>query len=132
MEEDATQRANIQANNVKKGMTIYLRGEPCSVREVTFSKPGKTGSKKAWFMGNSLLSGKKYEDVVPLSSFVSLARCVYRSATVSEHSLRSKLKISPEQRKEIQSLLGLTASVEEMMELHLNYEEDSQMHNALQ
>eukprot|EP00511_Aplanochytrium_stocchinoi_P006870 CAMPEP_0204825406 /NCGR_PEP_ID=MMETSP1346-20131115/3300_1 /ASSEMBLY_ACC=CAM_ASM_000771 /TAXON_ID=215587 /ORGANISM="Aplanochytrium stocchinoi, Strain GSBS06" /LENGTH=163 /DNA_ID=CAMNT_0051953035 /DNA_START=41 /DNA_END=533 /DNA_ORIENTATION=+ len=55
------------AGEVKKGMTVLLKGFPCKVIEVTTSKTGKHGHAKANITGLDIFTGKKYQDISPTS-----------------------------------------------------------------
>lgn len=57
----------IRAGEIKKGMTVMLKGKPCKVIEVTTSKTGKHGHAKANITGLDIFTGKKYMDISPTS-----------------------------------------------------------------
>lgn len=57
----------IRAGEVKKGMTVMLKGKPCKVIEITTSKTGKHGHAKANITGLDIFTGKKYVDISPTS-----------------------------------------------------------------
>lgn len=57
----------IRAGEVKKGMTVMLKGFPCKVVEVTTSKTGKHGHAKANITGIDIFTGKKVMDISPTS-----------------------------------------------------------------
>jgi translation initiation factor 5A len=57
----------IRAGEVKKGMTVLLKGKPCKVIEVTTSKTGKHGHAKANITGTDIFTGKKVQDICPSS-----------------------------------------------------------------
>merc|ERR1712039_919098 len=56
-----------QAGDIKKGMYVMLKREPCKVVEVYTSKNGKHGHAKAAFVGIHIFNGKKIEDACPTS-----------------------------------------------------------------
>ena len=57
----------IRAGEIKKGMTVMLKGKPCKVIEVTTSKTGKHGHAKANITGLDIFTNKKYMDISPTS-----------------------------------------------------------------
>mmetsp|Transcript_4731 Transcript_4731/g.5459 ORF Transcript_4731/g.5459 Transcript_4731/m.5459 type:complete len:162 (-) Transcript_4731:92-577(-) len=66
-QETAEKTFPIRAGEVKKGMTVLLKGFPCKVIEVTTSKTGKHGHAKANITGLDIFTGKKYQDISPTS-----------------------------------------------------------------
>lgn len=66
-QETAEKTYPIRAGEVKKGMTVMLKGFPCKVIEVTTSKTGKHGHAKANITGLDIFTGKKYQDISPTS-----------------------------------------------------------------
>jgi len=59
------QRSPIEAHAVKKSKFVMLKGRPCKIMEVKTSKTGKHGHMKCNITGIDVLTGKKYNDVVP-------------------------------------------------------------------
>ena len=53
-----------QANQIRKGDHIMIKGNPCKVIDVSTFKNGKHGHAKCHFVGKDLFSDKKMEDVV--------------------------------------------------------------------
>ena len=66
-ESGAAATEPIRAGEVKKGMTVMLKGMPCKVIEITTSKTGKHGHAKANMTGLDIFTGKKYMDISPTS-----------------------------------------------------------------
>ena len=62
--------SNVQANSIKAGGYIILKGLPCKVVEVHKSKTGKHGSAKMRFVGIDIFTRKKVEDWYPGSDMV--------------------------------------------------------------
>jgi len=58
-------RTPIEAHHVKKSKFVMLKGRPCKIAEVKTSKTGKHGHMKCNITGIDVLTGKKYNDVVP-------------------------------------------------------------------
>merc|ERR1712113_110334 len=71
----------IRAGEIKKGMTVMLKGFPCKVIEVTTSKTGKHGHAKANITGIDIFTGKKYMDISPTSH--DMTKPVVSTATYS-------------------------------------------------
>merc|ERR1712157_128587 len=71
----------IRAGEIKKGMTVMLKGFPCKVIEVTTSKTGKHGHAKANITGLDIFTGKKYMDISPTSH--NMTKPVVTTATYS-------------------------------------------------
>jgi len=76
------------ANAVKKGGFVLLKGKPCKVLEVNWSKTGKHGSGKILFVGMDLLTGKKVTDHTPATHTVEIPdviRTEHQIMSVDEH-----------------------------------------------
>lgn len=58
-------RIPIEAHHVKKNKFAMLKGHPCKIMDVKTSKTGKHGHMKCNITGICVLTGKKYNDVVP-------------------------------------------------------------------
>jgi translation initiation factor 5A len=58
-------RVPIEAHHVKKNKYVMLKGHPCKIVDVKTSKTGKHGHMKCNITGIDVLTGKKYNDVVP-------------------------------------------------------------------
>jgi len=58
-------RIPIEAHHVKKNKYVMLKGHPCKIVDVKTSKTGKHGHMKCNITGMCVLTGKKYNDVVP-------------------------------------------------------------------
>jgi len=58
-------RVPIEAHHVKKNKYAMLKGHPCKIVDVKTSKTGKHGHMKCNITGICVLTGKKYNDVVP-------------------------------------------------------------------
>eukprot|EP00826_Nyctotherus_ovalis_P025533 TRINITY_DN197_c0_g3_i1.p2 TRINITY_DN197_c0_g3~~TRINITY_DN197_c0_g3_i1.p2 ORF type:complete len:148 (-),score=49.71 TRINITY_DN197_c0_g3_i1:35-478(-) len=56
---------SVQANALRVGNYVMLKGHPCKVMEVHFFKVGKHGHAKASIVGIDIFTSKKYEDTVP-------------------------------------------------------------------
>mmetsp|Transcript_62928 Transcript_62928/g.137880 ORF Transcript_62928/g.137880 Transcript_62928/m.137880 type:complete len:158 (+) Transcript_62928:75-548(+) len=80
--DNAEKTYPIRAGEVKKGMTVMLKGFPCKVIEVTTSKTGKHGHAKANITGLDIFTNKKYIDISPTSH-----NMVAPFVTVSSYSL---------------------------------------------
>jgi len=50
---------------VKKSKYVMLKGHPCKIMDVKTSKTGKHGHMKCNITGIDVLTGRKYNDVVP-------------------------------------------------------------------
>jgi translation initiation factor 5A len=57
----------ISAGSCKKGTHVVLKGYPCKVVELSTSKTGKHGHAKANITGIDIFTGKKYQDMAPIS-----------------------------------------------------------------
>jgi len=64
---DAEKTYPIRAGEVKKGMVVLLKGQPCKVIEMTTSKTGKHGHAKANITGIDIFNGKRCQDISPTS-----------------------------------------------------------------
>eukprot|EP00930_Biecheleria_cincta_P100630 TRINITY_DN9223_c0_g1_i1.p1 TRINITY_DN9223_c0_g1~~TRINITY_DN9223_c0_g1_i1.p1 ORF type:complete len:349 (-),score=52.83 TRINITY_DN9223_c0_g1_i1:222-1268(-) len=67
----STQRGN-QSYNLHTGQFIMLRNHPCTINQLRFSGAGKTGTPKVHIEGTGIFSGRQYEDIVLLSSFIEV------------------------------------------------------------
>ena len=54
-----------QANTLKKGQYVCIKGFPCKIVEVTTSKTGKHGHAKVHCTAVDIFTGKKYEENTP-------------------------------------------------------------------
>jgi translation elongation factor P/translation initiation factor 5A len=57
------------ANNVKLGSYVMIKGQPCKLMEKTHVKPGKHGSAKCCLIGKSLLTGNNVEETKGSAQF---------------------------------------------------------------
>eukprot|EP00439_Symbiodinium_sp_Y106_P011788 s7301_g1.t2 len=56
-----------QAGEVRKGSHLMIKGRPCKCVEVSTSKTGKHGHAKAHIVAIDIFTGKKMEDLCPVS-----------------------------------------------------------------
>eukprot|EP00698_Gefionella_okellyi_P004022 TRINITY_DN13732_c0_g1_i1.p2 TRINITY_DN13732_c0_g1~~TRINITY_DN13732_c0_g1_i1.p2 ORF type:complete len:155 (-),score=14.79 TRINITY_DN13732_c0_g1_i1:63-527(-) len=63
----ASETVPIQAGSVKKNNLVCLKGHPCKVAEISFSKTGKHGHAKAHVVGIDIFTGRRYEELCPSS-----------------------------------------------------------------
>lgn len=61
-----------QANNIKKGDYIMLKGKPCKVVDYSKAKPGKHGAAKIMFVGIDIFTDKKVEETHSSTSGVDV------------------------------------------------------------
>jgi len=64
-EKSKCPRTPIEAHEIKKGHYVILSGRPCKVDKAVFTKTGKHGHMKGNIIGIDVLTGKKYNDVIP-------------------------------------------------------------------
>merc|ERR1712050_216074 len=57
----------MQAGEIRKGSYLMIKGHPCKCAEVSTSKTGKHGHAKAHIVALDIFTGKKYEDLCPIS-----------------------------------------------------------------
>mmetsp|Transcript_23264 Transcript_23264/g.51187 ORF Transcript_23264/g.51187 Transcript_23264/m.51187 type:complete len:171 (-) Transcript_23264:61-573(-) len=55
----------ISCGDLKKGYHVVIKGHPCKISDISFSKTGKHGSAKGHMFGIDIFTGRKYEDVQP-------------------------------------------------------------------
>lgn len=55
--------SQIDTNKVKPVTYIYLEGEPCKVKSVSRSKPGKHGSAKSRIMAVGIFDGRSRTEI---------------------------------------------------------------------
>ena len=55
------------AGDLRKGSYVMIKGHPCKVTDLSFSKTGKHGHAKAHIVANDIFTGKKCEDLCPSS-----------------------------------------------------------------
>ena len=65
-----------QANTLKKGQYVCIKGFPCKIVEVTTSKTGKHGHAKVHATAVDVFTGKKYEENTPGSHNVDCPNVV--------------------------------------------------------
>ena len=61
-----------------------LKGFPCKIIDFAGSKPGKVGIPKAHMIGIDILTGKKYEDIMPKATHVEMVSPNYQELEVAD------------------------------------------------
>merc|ERR1711862_199696 len=83
-----------QAGDLKKGSHVMIKGHPCKVTDLSFSKTGKHGHAKAHIVALDIFTSKKYEDLCPSSHNMEIPfvkrteyQCLTADASSGEVSL---------------------------------------------
>ena len=75
-----------QANSLKKNDYILINGHQCKIIYMTVSKVGKHGSAKAKITAIDVITGKKYEEIHPISHDISV--------TISDEAMPANIRES--------------------------------------
>merc|ERR1712010_248242 len=63
----ASHTVNSEADQIRKGGHIVIKGRPCKVVDVSTSKTGKHGHAKCHFVATNIFTNKKQEELCPAS-----------------------------------------------------------------
>lgn len=94
----------VQANNLKIGAYMMIKGKPCKIVSMPFSKPGKHGHGKFHFVGIDIFTGAKVDTIEGSSHNVqvpNVSRKEYTLIDLSDDGFLSLMDEGGEVRDDI-------------------------------
>ena len=70
------------ANSIKKGHIVLIRGHVCKIVEINWSAPGKHGAAKLHFVGIDVFSKKKLEEINPSFALIQVPETLRTEVSV--------------------------------------------------
>ena len=81
---EASLTCPIQCNALKKNDFVMIRGRPCRIVEISFTKDGKHGHAKAHIVAIDIFTKKKMEDITPSTQTIMVPVVVRKEYQVSQ------------------------------------------------